>query len=156
MAIDFENLCKRIEELHKEAIEFMRNAPFVTDFSKINGKDVDKRCETCSHYNNSACACINWCWMKFNGTMGTPIYEPMKKEDGKNCPDWEEKPKEKKRVWACLNCGKDIYYGDSTELYHPKKYFHHETSDVRCIRKPTLDSDSNNTAIPKPDSERWI
>jgi hypothetical protein len=81
--------------------------------------------------------------------------------------DWikslRDKPKEKRRVWTCLNCGKDITYPISTDIVvHERAYFHWSRELPRTMRRRCCDDNYNepltatNLAIPKPDSERWV
>lgn len=71
----------------------------------------------------------------------------MRAEDGRNCPDWREKAKEKKRVWTCLNCGEDIYFHDV--------YLHCKSDSFLCDPQELL-MPRPDIAIPKPDTERLI
>lgn len=57
-----------------------------------------------------------------------------------------EEPKEKRRVWTCFNCAKDLFW----EKYG---YFHAYNSCSWC--DPSAPLKQNNIAVPVPDSERW-
>lgn len=76
-----------------------------------------------------------------------------------NC--WE-KPKEKRRVWTCLNCGKDITYPISTDVVvNENTYFHWSKEFPHLLRRRCDDNyneplTATNLAIPKPDSEKWV
>lgn len=64
----------------------------------------DKRCGTCGNLMRMGEGMV--CSMNFMGDY-----------DGTKCTDWTGKPKEKKRVWTCLYCFKDIVYSESDNSY---------------------------------------
>lgn len=125
----------------------------------------DKRCGTCNWFplkdSDIGCHFEHHIHRHNIETHGFDRYE-MRENDGRHCSDWKEKTKEKRRVWTCLNCGKDITYPIATDIVvNEHAYFHWSKEFPPILRRRCSDNydeplTATNLAIPKPDSERWI
>lgn len=109
------------------------------DWTKIVEETAFPQCQTCANWQD-----------KIHHIISTdePVYECKKLKlvfptDTRTgiCGCWE-KPKEKKRIWSCLNCGEDIFYRNPC-------YVHLKSDHVGCEAEKK--AYPNNIAIPHPD-----
>jgi hypothetical protein len=110
---------------------------------KENPPDIpDKRCGTCEYFQAEwAIQRKRGCFLRWIKQRGDNRPVSMECEDGYDRPDWKEKLKEKRRVWTCLNCSRDIYFAFPT-------FLHTGTEKFQCSNRIV---DYYNVAIPHPD-----
>jgi hypothetical protein len=102
----------------------------------------DKRCGTCKYFDEDV---VYNCKKGHNNIYDGGKYPMIERDDADCCPDWKakepENPKEKRRVWICEHCGKDVEFRDY------KGYWHIDSKLAMCPEGLTY-------ATPKPDSGR--
>ena len=103
-----------------------------------------RKCGTCRYFIKHPNTCMKG-WSKNRtiqpGLIGSDLAESMYEVDGQNCLDWEEQYKKERRIWSCLNCGKDIYFLKPT-------FVHVDSEKFQCSNRIV---DYYNVAIPHPD-----
>ena len=112
--------------------------------SIMNPQEHEPQCGTCRYFTKHPDTCMKgWSMIKhiIPGLIGSDSIQSMCELDGHNCPDWEEQYKKERRIWSCLNCGKDIYFLKPT-------FVHVDSGKHKCSNRI---SNYDNVAIPHPD-----